>query len=106
HVLDLARRDVLATAHDHVIEPAIDVQVAGVVEAAAVVGGKPTVVVRRPSPAQVLAGHLLASDPDLAALPRGDRPSVGVADLELEARQRLADRAQPGARHRLATGAG
>ena len=41
HVLDLAGRDVLAAAHDDVVEAALDEQEAVVVEEAAVAGGEP-----------------------------------------------------------------
>ena len=97
HVLDLAGRQVLAAAHDHVVEPALDEQEAVVVEVAGVVGGEPAVVVERAA-AEVLAGDLLAAHVDLAALAGGDRLAVGVADLELERRAAAGRPSRAGAR--------
>ena len=50
---------------------------------------------RRGCAPEVFARDLLAAHADLAALARPDRLALGVADLELDARQRLADRREP-----------
>ena len=77
HVLDLAGREVLAAAHDHVVEPAVHEQVARRRR-----GGRasrvcePAVVEAVAAP-EVLARHLLAAHPDLAARRRRRGLAVG-----------------------------
>ena len=96
HGLDLAGREVLAAADDHVVEPPVHEQVALVVEAAAVAGVEPAVV-GAAIDAEVLARHLLAAHPDLAELAVGHRVALGIADRELDARA-APDRPSRGAR--------
>src|SRR3546814_5274124 len=90
-VLDLAGRDILAAAHDHVVEPPFDEQIAALVEPACVVGREPAVVGDR-LPVQIFARHLLAADMDLAMLAGRTAGTVLAPNLEFDARQRLADR--------------
>src|SRR3546814_17170912 len=75
--LDLARGEVLATADYDVVEAAVHVEEAGVVEVAGVPCLEPAVGEAAVA-AEVLAGHLLAAHPDLAPLPRGARPADPV----------------------------
>ena len=70
HVFDLAGREVLAAAHDDVVEPTLDVEVPALVEVALVVGGEPSFTRPAVVLAVVLARHLLAAHPDLAVLRR------------------------------------
>ena len=97
HLLDLARREVLPAPDDHVVEPALDEEVALRVEPAPVVGGQPAVGRQRRPRAQVLARDLVAPHPDLAVGAGRDRPAHRVADLDLEAGQRPARPSPAGA---------
>ena len=56
-----------AAPHDHVVEPAVDVEEAVLVEPPRVPGAEPSVLGEGVVP-HVLAGHLLAAHPDLALL--------------------------------------
>ena len=67
NVLDLAGGEVLAAANDDVVEAALDVEVAVVVEVALVVGGEPAITWPTVFLSVILARHLFAADPDLAA---------------------------------------
>ena len=96
HVLDLTGRHVLGAAHDHVVEPALEVEVPVVVERPGVLRREPAVDHHVGAP-EVLAGDLLAAHPDLAGLAGTDGLAVDVADLDLERRQRPADRAEAAA---------
>ncbi len=86
HVLDLARRHVLAATYDDVVDAALEEEIALVVQEAAVPGGEEAVGADQRSLAQVLTRHLLAAHVDLAALAGGHGLAVLVADLELERR--------------------
>src|SRR5581483_6808532 len=70
-------------------------EVAAVVEPALVPGAEPAGVIGT-QPVQVLAGHLLAAHPDLAALPGGARHSVRCSNVDLHGRQGTSDRSKPG----------
>ena len=78
-VLDLARRDVLGPADDHVVEASGEVQVALGVEPAAVAGGEPAGVDRSAVAPEVLAGDLLAPHPHLALLDPAGRTSPSAS---------------------------
>ena len=65
----------------------------GLVEPAGVASAEPAVLGQH-GLAHVLAGHLLAADPDLALLTGWDQRVVLVALLDLEGRQRATHRAQ------------
>ena len=90
HTFDLARRQVLAAPHDDVVEPAVHVQVPAGVEMTGVAGAEPAFVVAHAS-FQVLAGDLLAAHPDLAVGAGVDGRAGGVADRDLDGRQRHPD---------------
>ena len=100
HRLDLPRRNVLPTPHDHVVQPAVDVEEPVGVEPPGVAGPEPPVG-GQDGAADVLAGHLLAPHPDLALLARGDDRVVLAAHLHLQGRQRPTHRAQPRPHHRV-----
>ena len=84
-LLDLAGREVLAAAHDHVVEAAVEIEEAVAVEVAGVVGGEPPALDEHAA-TEILAGDLLAPHVDLAPLPGGDGIAVGAADLEFDGR--------------------
>src|SRR5262249_41277633 len=69
HVLDLAGREVLAAAHDHVVDAAGDEEVALFVEEAAVARREPAVGPEARAAALVLARDLLPPHPALAQPP-------------------------------------
>ena len=97
HVLDLARVDVLAAADDHVLEPAVDAQVAALVHGAEVAGVQPALGVDggggRLGHLEVAVHRLVAAGAELALLARGQRLAGDrVGDLHLDLRERLADR--------------
>ena len=105
-VLDLARRQVLGAPHDHVVEAAVQVEEAVLVEDAARRGSgtsRPRWTSRRPrySPATCSPRtHSSPCSPGLTGLPSASRIST------LERRQRLADRAEPAAHVRVVAGEG
>ena len=96
-LLDLGRIDVLAAAHDHVLDAVGQVQVTVVIEKSAVAARVPAVddrlgrLVRQPVVAQ---HHGRRPDPDLARLIAPEYAPVRATDLERCARIRFADGSQ------------
>ncbi len=95
HVLDLGRRDVLAAANDRVVGPALDEEVALVVQPAPVPGREPAARIEWRRLPVVFARDLLAAHPDLT-----------VANVDLDCRQHLPRRREPRHRGRVAVSRG
>src|SRR2546421_8419665 len=88
-LLDLARVDVLASANDHVLDPADDVDVAVLVHGGQVAGVHPAPAVhglRRPFRLLLVAEHdRVAAGEQFARLPPGRRgAAAGIGDLDLD----------------------
>ena len=97
HVLHLARRDVLATAHDHVLDAVHDVEIPLLVDAAGVAGVQPAVDDRgrrRLGVAPVALRDLRCSYADLSDATRRKGHAVAVDDAHGDAGRGSSGRAQ------------
>ena len=100
HGLDLARGNVLAAAHDHVLLAIDDGEVAALVEPAEVAGVQPAVDDRRGRcglVVEVARHHLVAAHGDLADRAGRECRTAVVDDAELDQRRRPARALQQGA---------
>src|SRR5262249_44353684 len=95
HILDFGGRDVLAAADDGVVGAPGDEQIAIVIERGDILRRKPPVFVEHRTDLGVFPGNLLATDEQLAGLTRAKHRAAVTPDLNLDARYRLAHRAEP-----------
>src|SRR3546814_17318566 len=87
YILDLAGRNVLAAAHDHIVGATVEKQIAVGIEITAVLGREPAVGIELTAEREILAGDLGSAPEDKARLV-GDEPlAIVVAALEFDRRQ-------------------
>ena len=96
HVFYLARRDILATTHNDIVQPSLDEKIALLVKKPRIFGRKPTIRVKQVLP-HVLTGNLVSAHMDLARMAGRAAFAVRLANFKLDRRQRLPDRTQPAA---------
>ena len=85
HLVNLARRDLLAAAIDHLLEPSGQRQIAVLVEESLVAGPEPAIDERRGVGLGVVlvpADHVGSLDDDLAPLAGRQVPALGVHDAD------------------------
>ena len=93
HRLDLDRIDILAAAHDHVLEPIDDMDIARLVHPADVARMHPAAAQRRGGflrPVPIAEHHALAARHDFAVGPDGDLLIMLVDDPQLDGHRRPA----------------
>src|SRR3546814_1087271 len=105
YILDLAGRNVLAAAHDHVVGATVEKQIAVGIEITAVLGREPAVGIELTAEREILAGDLGSAHEDKARLFGAEPLAIVVADLEFD-RRRLANGCQAPMHERVAAGRG
>ena len=83
NVFDFTRRNVFATAHDHVVGAAGEKQIAFAIDISGIPRGKPAIGIKRAA-LFVLAGNLFAAYIDFAALALWQLAAIGIADFDFD----------------------